>query len=104
MPRKQAVMHFYGVNMKKLFLALCIALWAIPALAIAPVESDGTTAILAGANTIYLDNNGGTKGSYSHITIWSSSGASTLYFTFNQGATASSSNALLGSGAIFRCY
>jgi hypothetical protein len=82
-----------------LVLAFIASVWGLAALAIAPIESDGTTAILAGANTIFLDNGTGTKGHYSHITIWLSPSSSSMYFTFNQGVTASSSNALLASGA-----
>jgi hypothetical protein len=85
----------------KLVLAFVISIYTLPVFAIAPIESDGTTPILAGANTIFLDNGTGTKGSYAHITIWLSASSSTINFTFNRGVTATTSNALLGSGASY---
>lgn len=71
------------------FLSL---LFYIPCFAAAPIESDGTAAIAAGAQTVTL------SGSYSHVIVWLSSGSSTVNLTFNQ-VTATTSNCLIGSGA-----
>lgn len=76
-------------------IALAVAFIYTPfAFAIAPIENDGNTPILAGANTITMGT-----GSFSHIIVWLSSGSSTVYITFNMNVTASASNALMSSGS-----
>jgi hypothetical protein len=88
---------------KRLALALSlIALTYVAPLsvyAIAPIERGGNAAITAGAQTIYLDGVGGTKGSYSHVIVWLDSGSSTANINFNVGQTAATTDPLLGSGS-----
>jgi hypothetical protein len=80
-------------------LVLASLLTLLPVSAIAPIERDGSVSIAAGANTVYLDGVGGTKGSYSHVIIWTLAGSDSINVTFNQGATASSSNTTIPAGA-----
>ena len=85
-------------------LALISLFWMLPIFASAIVEADGTVSIAAGANTVFLDQfqpNLVTAGAarYSHIIIWTSSGASTINVTFNEGRTATTSNMTIPGGA-----
>ena|ERR1700722_18565194 len=84
--------------MRKIITAFLIALWAIPVFAIAPVESDGNASLVTGAHTIFLDNGTGTKGSYSHVTIWTAAGSDAINVNFNQGVTATASDCSIPAG------
>ena len=89
------------MNIKKLAVGLLLAfcLIGLPGESATPiVEYDGTASIAAGAQTIYLDSNNG-KLAFHHVTVWTSSGASTVNITFNQ-ATAAATNAPLYAGAV----
>lgn len=89
------------MSIKKLAvgLLLAIGLNSLPGESATPVvEYDGTASIAAGAQTIYLDSNSG-KLAFHHVTVWTSSGASTVNITFNQ-ATAAATNSPLYGGAV----
>lgn len=73
-------------------LSLLICLLFFCTGAFAASEADGNGSIASGAHTINLG------ASYSHVTVTLSSASSTVNITVNHGATASSSNYLLGSG------
>ena len=86
--------------MRLLFtLLIALLLTAFPVNATpAIIEYDGTASIASGATKVFLDGGTGTH-QFHHVIVWLSASSSTAYLTFNPGATASSSNALLASGA-----
>jgi hypothetical protein len=88
-----------GVKKLAISLLLAFCLISLPGESATPVvEYDGTASIAAGAHTIYLDSNGGLL-AFHHVTVWTSSGASTVNITFNQ-ATAATTNSPLYGGAV----
>lgn len=96
-------MAYWGIKMKQIIawftLTLLAILSSLPVLAIANIERDGSVSIATGANQVFLDGVGGTKGTYSHVIVWTLAGSDSINVTFNQGATASSTNATIPAGA-----
>lgn len=73
--------------MKRIFALLAVLyLTVIQPTCATPVQGhQQSQAIANSATTVYLDGGTGTKGTYQHVRIWTSSGSSNIYVRFDGG-------------------
>lgn len=86
---------------KAIYIPLVAFLFSIATTVCATVPNivyTGNASIATGANSIYLDGSTGTK-QFHHVSVFTLSGADTIYVNFNLNATATSADTPLAAGA-----